>query len=98
MFIKKTLYNCEFEFLLIENIEQLNFFCDQINSNDILAIDTEFTRRSTYYPILSTIQIALKQTAKLKKLVLYRNVKLYIENKFRKIIQFKIRVIIDIMF
>jgi len=70
MFIKKTLYNCEFEFLLIENIEQLNFFCDQINSNDILAIDTEFTRKSTYYPILSTIQIALKQPAKLKKLVL----------------------------
>ena len=39
-----------------------------------------------------------KNELKLKKLVLYRNVKLHNENKFRKIIQFKIRVIIDIMF
>lgn len=70
MFLKKTLYNQDFELLLIEKNEQLNFFCELINSNDVLAIDTEFTRRNTYYPILSTIQIALKKTNKFKLLAL----------------------------
>jgi ribonuclease D len=70
MYLKKTLYNSDFEFCLIENSQQLKNFCEQIIDGDIIAIDTEFTRRVTYYPILSTIQIALKKTNQKKILAL----------------------------
>jgi ribonuclease D len=70
MYLKKTLYDSDFEFCLIENFQQLKNFCEQIIDGDVIAIDTEFTRRVTYYPILSTIQIALKKTNQKKILAL----------------------------
>ena len=90
MFLKKTLYNQDFELLLIEKNEQLNFFCELINSNDVLAIDTEFTRRNTYYPILSTIQIALKKTNKFKLLALIDVIKC---PNISQILKFFIRIL-----
>jgi ribonuclease D len=61
MFKKKIIHNLVFEFALIENQQDLNNFLELIKEDSVIAIDTEFTRRTTYYPILSTIQIALKK-------------------------------------
>lgn len=60
MFQKKIIYNIEFDFALIENQKNLNYFVDFISDDMAIALDTEFTRRDTYYPILSIIQVALK--------------------------------------
>jgi ribonuclease D len=61
MFKKKIIHNIVFEFALIENQQDLNNFLELIKEGSVIAIDTEFTRRTTYYPILSTIQISLKK-------------------------------------
>ena len=60
MFQKKNIHNVVFDFALITNQQDLNNFSDLITDDSIIALDTEFTRRTTYYPILSTIQVALK--------------------------------------
>ena len=60
MFQKKNIHNLVFDFALIANQQDLNNFLNLVDDDSILALDTEFTRRATYYPILSTIQIALK--------------------------------------
>ena len=60
MFQKKNIHNLIFDFALIANQQDLNNFSDLITDDSIIALDTEFTRRTTYYPILSTIQVALK--------------------------------------
>jgi ribonuclease D len=60
MFQKKNIHNLVFDFALIANQQDLNNFSDLIADDSIIALDTEFTRRTTYYPILSTIQVALK--------------------------------------
>ncbi len=60
MFQKKNIHNLVFDFALIVNQQDLNNFSDLITDDAIIALDTEFTRRTTYYPILSTIQVALK--------------------------------------
>jgi len=60
MFQKKNIHNLVFDFALIANQQDLNNFSDLITDDAIIALDTEFTRRTTYYPILSTIQVALK--------------------------------------
>lgn len=44
----------------ITSQEELKHLTDLIRKKGLVAIDTEFTRRTTYYPILSIIQIALK--------------------------------------
>lgn len=61
MLLNKNLYNIDFDFVLIDNQSKLQNFLAQINDGDIIAIDTEFTRRDTYFAILSTIQIAIKK-------------------------------------
>ena len=43
---------------VITTTSDLELFVDQIASSPWLAIDTEFMRESTYYPILCLIQIA----------------------------------------
>lgn len=40
--------------------EQLNKLVAAVLQRKIVALDTEFTRQNTYYPILSIIQVALK--------------------------------------
>ena len=62
MLQKKIIHNLVFDFGVIENQQDLNNFLDLIKDGSAIAIDTEFTRRTTYYPILSTIQIALKNS------------------------------------
>ncbi|MEM7562639.1 MAG: ribonuclease D [Pseudomonadota bacterium] len=46
------------DFQYIDQNQQLRDYCDAIKDADHCAIDTEFVRESTYYPILSLIQIA----------------------------------------
>jgi len=70
MFQKKIIHNIVFDFALIENLADLNNFLNLIKEKSIIAIDTEFTRRTTYYPILSIIQIALKNPDDSKILVI----------------------------
>lgn len=49
------------DYLYIDSSEQLANFCDEINNAGFCAIDTEFVREKTYYPILSLIQIASEE-------------------------------------
>jgi ribonuclease D len=46
------------DYQYIDQNEQLVQFCEAIKDLDYCTIDTEFIRESTYYPILSLIQIA----------------------------------------
>ena len=62
MLQKKIIHNLVFDFALLENQQDLDNFLGLIKDGAVIAIDTEFTRRTTYYPILSTIQIALKNS------------------------------------
>jgi ribonuclease D len=62
MLQKKIIHNLVFDFALLENQQDLDNFLGLIKDGSVVAIDTEFTRRTTYYPILSTIQIALKNS------------------------------------
>ena len=41
----------------IDNQESLKTICQQFAQSDFLALDTEFVRQTTYYPILALIQI-----------------------------------------
>lgn len=43
--------------------EDLNSLTKLIKSAKIIALDTEFTRQTTYYPVLSLIQVAVKNSA-----------------------------------
>lgn len=46
--------------MYIENNESLISFLKIVENADYIAIDTEFDRRTTYYPVLCLIQIAYK--------------------------------------
>jgi ribonuclease D len=50
---KKTIY-------LIDSEEDVNFLIFSIENEKILGIDTEFDWRTTYFPILSLLQIATR--------------------------------------
>ncbi len=41
----------------VKNIDQLEQLIDELDQSDIVAFDTEFIRRNTYYPILALMQI-----------------------------------------
>ncbi len=43
---------------LIENTAELEKFCKKLKKSDYLAIDTEFLREKTYFPLLCLIQVA----------------------------------------
>ncbi len=47
-------------YIYIDQNSQLQSLCGYIADHDVIAVDTEFVRRDTYYPILSLIQIAAK--------------------------------------
>ena len=70
MMQKKIIHNVVFDFALIEKQQDLNNFLELIKEGSVIAIDTEFTRRTTYYPILSIIQIALKNSDDSKIIVI----------------------------
>ena len=46
---------------------ELDAVISLIKKEKIVALDTEFTRRSTYYPVLSLVQVAVKNSEKSKK-------------------------------
>ncbi|MDR0485021.1 MAG: HRDC domain-containing protein [Alphaproteobacteria bacterium] len=48
------------EYQLVENQKELDSYIAEMKKCEYLAIDTEFIRRSTYYPKLSLIQICFK--------------------------------------
>lgn len=50
----------------ITSQSQLNSLLDLIAAEKLVALDTEFTRQTTYYPMLSIVQVAIK-TADNKK-------------------------------
>jgi ribonuclease D len=52
----------------INSQSQLNRVVDLIKETKLVALDTEFTRETTYYPILSIVQVALKKTAQPQQL------------------------------
>jgi ribonuclease D len=47
------------KFTYIENQTILDDLVFRLKESEIIALDTEFTHRTTYFPILSTIQIAI---------------------------------------
>jgi len=44
----------------IDSAETLNFACKKLENSDVLYVDTEFHRESTYYPEFALIQVASK--------------------------------------
>ena len=44
--------------MIIETTEQLTEFCKHLQKSKYIAVDTEFLREKTYYPILCLIQVA----------------------------------------
>jgi ribonuclease D len=55
---------------IIASSKQLFEVIQLIKETKIFSLDTEFTRQTTYYPILSTIQIAVKNSKKEQELFL----------------------------
>lgn len=49
------------KYQFIESDDELVSFCQQLASESYCAVDTEFVREKTYYPLLSLIQIAGEQ-------------------------------------
>lgn len=43
---------------LIETAEQMDTLLEQLNGTELIAVDTEFFRETTYYPQLALVQIA----------------------------------------
>lgn len=50
----------------IDNQDKLDYLIAKIENVKIIAIDTEFIRERTYFPILSTIQIAFKNKKRIE--------------------------------
>lgn len=48
-------------YLYIDTDQQLADFCRDIEAAEYCAVDTEFMRENTYYPVLALIQIATEQ-------------------------------------
>ena len=46
--------------MYIDNDAQLQEFCTSIKDADFIAVDTEFMREKTYFPVLCLVQIAAK--------------------------------------
>jgi ribonuclease D len=49
------------DYTYIDSHQKLADFCTRIETADYCAIDTEFVREKTYYPVLALIQIATEQ-------------------------------------
>lgn len=64
--LEKKFCHHQFQFTLIENQSQLDDFLNLIFNSNLVALDTEFERKNTYFPILSTIQIAVENSVKEK--------------------------------
>ncbi len=60
---------------LIETEEDFNFLIFSIENDEILGIDTEFDWRTTYFPILSLLQIATKDKIFLIDCLKFKNLK-----------------------
>tara|TARA_B100001248_G_scaffold219983_1_gene175657 strand:+ start:327 stop:1193 length:867 start_codon:yes stop_codon:yes gene_type:complete len=60
---------------LIDSEEDFNFLILSLKNEEILGIDTEFDWRTTYFPILSLLQIAAKEKIFLIDCLRFRNSK-----------------------
>lgn len=49
--------------MLITNEKELEYHCSKINKEQFIAIDTEFMRNKTYYPVPCLLQIAYSEAA-----------------------------------
>lgn len=56
------LINTKYQYSFINTQNELEQFLDLIDENSVVAIDTEFERKDTYFPILSIVQIAYEDT------------------------------------
>ena len=72
------------EILYIDSQENWNLFIDNIKKTNVLGIDTEFDWRTTYFPILSLIQVSTKRTVFIidcKEIENFKEFKSILENK-----------------
>ncbi len=53
----------ERDFNYIDDAEALAALCARLNASEVCAIDTEFVRESTYYPVLALIQVSTETEA-----------------------------------
>ena len=51
------------DFSYIDNADTLAALCARLNESEVCAIDTEFVRESTYYPVLALIQVSTETEA-----------------------------------
>lgn len=56
------LVNTQYRYNFVDTQNELEQFLDLIEENSAVAIDTEFERKDTYFPILSIVQIAYENT------------------------------------
>ncbi len=56
------LINTQYRYNFVDTQNELEQFLDLIEENSTVAIDTEFERKDTYFPILSIVQIAYENT------------------------------------
>ena len=72
------------EILYIDSQENWNLFIDNKKKTNVLGIDTEFDWRTTYFPILSLIQVSTKRTVFIidcKEIENFKEFKSILENK-----------------
>ncbi|VAW73338.1 Ribonuclease D [hydrothermal vent metagenome] len=46
-------------YLFIDTVDELTVFCDSLKGESWLALDTEFIREKTYYPLLCLLQVGV---------------------------------------
>ncbi|MDJ0778640.1 MAG: ribonuclease D [Gammaproteobacteria bacterium] len=53
----------ERDFSYVDSSSGLDALCERLDAAEVCAIDTEFVRESTYYPVLALIQVATESEA-----------------------------------
>ena len=48
---------------LITDTESLAALCERLAKSDFVAVDTEFMRENTYYPLLCLVQVGNEEEA-----------------------------------
>ncbi len=51
------------DFSYVDSVDALRAFCERLDACSVCAIDTEFVRESTYYPVLALVQVATENEA-----------------------------------
>ena len=61
--------------IFVESLEDQNSFIEKIKNQNILGLDTEFDWRSTYFPVLSLLQISTNKNIFLVDFLNFKKVK-----------------------